>query len=725
VRFTATDKAMEARVASRPQLLSSSHAYQHDPVDRDLATSKGLGPAKRAQPGCIETALVLPATFVMGAGFGAGLTRSAAPMLRRCYMPRQHCQDREVFPGQVRSRSPISGYSSARRSHKWHRRVFWPAAPLPLLLTAFLPAAVSAGQPVALSESDFSFGLAEYTEGEAWADLDTSNLDGVFGPHRCQCPESMAPVLQPTSTGQTNIGSSNIGVTFYLGDNCYAAPASCTSLGQASFSGSQQGSAPKFSSKVVFEAATGSTSPSCTSLSASSTTLWAILTQDGKALSFSLTIDLPVSGDTVGAPTGVTAAPANQGILVSWAPPDDASLVAGYQVLCLPRPANASTAGYQSCGIVSNPEATILTPNDETQLCSALLSATARSVRVTGLTNGTAYTVAVIAIDPSGGTSAPSSPAAATPQPTISFWDKYKQAGGGASGCSVSHSGAYRSAHAIASAVSAALGFLFLLYRRRKQPSRLGKVALLSVLLIAPSVRAQESLFQDSSLDEPSLLGMPNSAFGEPTPPRADSAPKWGFQLGVSLYRPDVDGEFRNDDHPFAETFSSSRHLLSVAELDRYLPRRLGTWGVGLRVGYYRTTSAAFLTDGITRSGDQTELRLIPISLSMLYFADGLPLLQTIPLIPYAKLGLDGTTWKASSTGESSAQAGLSLGWHATAGLMLGLTFLSSSAIGAGAIADPCAIFFEWSYAAINGLGLSNALHVGDSTWFAGIAFDL
>jgi len=28
-------------------------------------------------------------------------------------------------------------------------------------------------------------------------------------------------------------------------------------------------------------------------------------------------------------------------------------------------------------------------------------------------------------------------------------------------------------------------------------------------------------------------------------------------------------------------------------------------------------------------------------------------------------------------------------------------------------------------YAAINGLGFGGTLHVGDSTWFAGITFDL
>ncbi len=593
------------------------------------------------------------------------------------------------------------------------------------MLTALLPTAAHAA-PVVLSESDFSLGLDEYNESEAWVDLDTSNLDGVFGPHRCQCPEKLAPVLQPTSTGQTDIGSSTIGVTFYLGDNCYSEPSSCTSIGQASFSASQQASAPTFKSDVVFEEATGSTSPDCTSLTAESTTLWAILTQDGKSLSFSLTIDLPVSGDTVGAPTGVTAVPANEGLLVSWSPPADASLVAGYQVLCLPRPTTASAAGYESCGLVSNPSATALTPDDETQLCSAVLSASARSVRVTGLSNGTAYTVAVIAIDPSGGTSTPSSSAVGTPEPTMSFWDKYKEAGGAATGCSLSRWDGSGAKGPLASVAIAALILFVPLYRRRKRPSRTGRIALLLVLFFTATARAQELPFQEAPLEEPPLGAQDDWALAQPAEaPRGGASPEWGFELGISLYRPDVDGELKNGAKPFANTFSSSRHLLSAAELDRYLFRRLGTWGVGLRAGYYRTTAAAFLSDGVTRSGDQTELRLIPISLSLLYFADGLPGLRTVPLIPYAKLGLDGTMWTASSTGESSAQSGLSLGWHATAGLMLGLSWLGSSPTSAGAIADPCALFFEWSYTAINGLGLSNALHVGDNTWFAGIAFDL
>jgi hypothetical protein len=55
----------------------------------------------------------------------------------------------------------------------------------------------------------------------------------------------------------------------------------------------------------------------------------------------------------------------------------------------------------------------------------------------------------------------------------------------------------------------------------------------------------------------------------------------------------------------------------------------------------------------------------------------------------------------------------------------LGLNFLGMGTINPGALADPCALFFEWDYAAINGLGFGKMLHVGDNTWFAGVTFDL
>jgi hypothetical protein len=214
-------------------------------------------------------------------------------------------------------------------------------------------------------------------------------------------------------------------------------------------------------------------------------------------------------------------------------------------------------------------------------------------------------------------------------------------------------------------------------------------------------------------------------ARAETSAPRTSAPPSWAVEVGVSWYRPAVDDELTNGNRPFAETFTSSRHPMWVVELDRYLDHRHGAWGVGLRVGYYKVSASSFLADGMTRSGDETALRLIPISASAVYRANGLPGLRVVPLIPYAKLGLDATPWTASNTGSSGSHSGMSLGWHATAGMMLGCGLFDSRGINPEGLADPCALFFEWNYAAINGLGMADSLHVGDNTWFAGIMFDL
>ena len=382
----------------------------------------------------------------------------------------------------------------------------------------------------------------------------------------------------------------------------------------------------------------------------------------------------------------------------------------------MPRPAVASAAAYDSCGLDSSTTTTGLTAADETQVCSSEIDPSATSVLFTGLVNDTSYTVAVVSIDWSGGVSALSPSTVGMPQPTLGFFDKYKDAGGAASGCSISQSPRASRTPAFWSAFLCAT---LIACRRRSRQRRLrARTSVLRtlVLLLAlgASARAENSMEQfDSDWPSESLMT------------RKGLPPDWGFELGISLYRPAIDSEFSNGAHPYADTFGSSRHLLSEAELDRYLGRRFGTWGVGLRCGYYQVTGAAFYADGKTPSGDETSLRLIPLSLSGFYRADELPGLRSVPLIPYVKAGLDGVWWTETSTGESASPTGFTPGWHVAAGIVLGLNFLGVGNNNATALPDPFALFFEWNYAAINGLGFGNKLHVGDNTWFAGVVFDL
>jgi hypothetical protein len=598
-----------------------------------------------------------------------------------------------------------------------HRpRARGPMAWFVLALFAALASVPTGAQaaPVAMTAGDFS--LAVYaSDGSAWRNLTSGDLNGFFGAHRCLCPDTLTAQLQLTSSGQADLGSSTVAVTFLLGANCATSTssASCVSIGQGTFSANQSAASPKFDSSQVFQLAAGGATVNCANLTAGSTTLWALLVQDGAALPFALSLELPVIATVVGPPTAVTAAPANNGILVAWTAPADPSQVAGYQVLCLPRPAVASTAAYESCGLTVSTGGTMMTAGDETEVCSAKLDATTKSVRLTGLVNGTSYTVAVIAVDSSGGVSALSPPATATPQPTLGFYERYKDDGGAADGCAVVPSPrSGRSGLFGVAWVLLLVGALGRRTRRRRASASVGRAAIL-LLALGATARAQDT-HDGFSGDWPS----------DAAARRTGLPPDWGFELGLSFYRPAVDSEFSNGARPFAETFSSSRHVLSEVELDRYLGHRFGTWGVGLRAGYYKVTGLSFLADG-TRSGDETALRLIPLSLSLLYRADRLVGLDSVPLIPYLKAGLDGVVWSVTSTGDSASHTSFTPGWHAAAGMALGLKFLGIGTLNPGALPEPFALFFEWDYAVVNGLGLGGKLHVGDSTWFAGAVFDL
>ena len=70
---------------------------------------------------------------------------------------------------------------------------------------------------------------------------------------------------------------------------------------------------------------------------------------------------------------------------------------------------------------------------------------------------------------------------------------------------------------------------------------------------------------------------------------------------------------------------------------------------------------------------------------------------------------------------------GGTLGWHAAAGLALVLDFLDPEA--ARDFDDEMgvnhtALVFEYTHADISGLGRSDRLHVGDTTWSLGLMFE-
>jgi hypothetical protein len=538
--------------------------------------------------------------------------------------------------------------------------------------------------------------------------LTSDELATYFSHARCACPTNLTATLAISSDAAAMLASTDtVDAQFMIGNDCDNVQATaCTPVGSAvTLSTASAGADTTVPTSAVFGVAAGGNCNGATT----STRLWAIVRLDGTRLATEPSLPLTVGGVGPSAPTDVKTVSADEGLLVSWTASADGTTLQGHQVLCAPGPATPANPAYDDSCSASVPDGSAgpFAGLDPQYLCSGLVAIGTNSVRVHGLENGRAYQVAVVAVGIDGTPSAPSVPAEGTPAPTVGFGDLYKESGGAAAGgCAVGGPGS----GGVAVALAAGAGLLIARRRRRRQGA-----AVIVVALAAAAAAGPASATTDDA-----------SAPFVATAPR----PGWNVELRFGPYRPNVDSEFADrgqSARPYEQLFSSSRHLMMQLEIDRQVSRRGGTWAAGFAVGYYNVTAAALSADLQSRAGDQTGLRLIPLSLSAVYRADSLRRRFGSPAVPYAKAGLDCTLWQISDTSQADID-GRTFGWHAAAGVTLDLSPLDPEAAASlkhESGVEQLALFAEVAYYRLDGFGSGSALRVGDTTWFAGLMLEL
>lgn len=540
--------------------------------------------------------------------------------------------------------------------------------------------------------------------------LDSDGLAHYLSQGRCLCPTNLVTKVTLDTTGAAALGSSQADVSLVVGNDCAdLAATGCTTVGQdLTLSASKTWTSVMLTTSSLFTAALGKAG--CGNLSATSSRLWAIVRVAGSRVSNPPSLAIGLGGSLATAPTAVSAESADKGLMVSWTEPKDTSAIAGYQVLCSPAGAK-ETAAYEMCTeAIPATSSGVFATLDATLVCSALVPVGQHAVRVSGLDNGTSYQVAVIAVGNDGLPSAPSQPASNSPAPTTGFEDLYRAEGGTATpGCSlaVPRGGARGGAVLLVG--------LLLAWRRR----------LRRWLLVLPFAALAASPARAGDGDEFAVAARePVTGFESPR--------VWNLELRFGPYRPDVDSELAErgaPGRPYAEMFGSSRHLMSQLEIDRQLVHRWGTLGVGFGAGYFKVSAAALTSDQQARSkGDHTALRLIPLSLSLVYRADFVPPASGIPFAPFLKAGLDAGLWSLTDSSDAGPSDGVTLGWHAAIGGAMYLDFIDPEAahsLDQDSGVNHVAVFIEWGRYALDGLGAADRLHVGDTTWLAGMMMEL
>ena len=248
--------------------------------------------------------------------------------------------------------------------------------------------------------------------------------------------------------------------------------------------------------------------------------------------------------------------------------------------------------------------------------------------------------------------------------------------------------------------------------------------ALAAGLVVCPSAHAQFSMTDDFGAE---INPQPGH--------RYHSARYFTSQVTFGPYRPDVDSEFDGKRSPYADYFGNGRHLLIQVEAAYEIWQKVGTVSLGLGAGYFSVSGPAPKADRSGQpSADKSTLMVIPVSLSAIYRFDYYLVRDDFPLVPYAKLGLDWNYWQITDgNGDIAIDSmggrarGGTLGWHAAAGLAVVIDRLDPDAAKAFDVemgVNHSALVFEYGHYDVSGLGESNRLHVGDTTWTLGLLFE-
>jgi hypothetical protein len=203
-------------------------------------------------------------------------------------------------------------------------------------------------------------------------------------------------------------------------------------------------------------------------------------------------------------------------------------------------------------------------------------------------------------------------------------------------------------------------------------------------------------------------------------------------EIRFGRYVPDADRGVSGT--PYKDTFGSGNRFYAGIEADWQLLRipYLGTLGPGFGIGYTKSSAYARTAVGMTPTGESTSLEILPMYLVGVLRADVLTRETSVPLVPYAKLGVGYALWRASNGEHTPSVGGVvgrghSYGFHGALGLMLLLDAFSAAdarTADANLGLNHSYVFGEWFLSRLDGFGNGDQLNVGTSTWTVGLAFE-
>lgn len=241
--------------------------------------------------------------------------------------------------------------------------------------------------------------------------------------------------------------------------------------------------------------------------------------------------------------------------------------------------------------------------------------------------------------------------------------------------------------------------------------------------------------------------------------PRPGTGTPQRFLLEVKFgpYLPDIDRNYTGEgfgpytnvygvtDEDGRATGAPKKGFYGALAFEYQIVNLAGPLGIGFQWSMFRDSAQALLAEppaeGSVRSeADSTRFAVMPLALQVVYRFEFVADRFGVPLVPYAKGGLNYTFWwskngnnditviKDEITGEVLDRArGGAWGFQINAGGMLRLDFLergSARSLDRATGINHTYIFGEWQFSRVNNFGRKNNINLGDSTWLLGLAVE-
>lgn len=232
------------------------------------------------------------------------------------------------------------------------------------------------------------------------------------------------------------------------------------------------------------------------------------------------------------------------------------------------------------------------------------------------------------------------------------------------------------------------------------------------------------------------------------------------FMLEVKFgpYLPDIDRKYSGEGFgPYAniygetnergETISAPKKgFYGAIAFEYQIVNLAGPLGIGFQWSMFRDKAKALLADppadeslSVRSSADSTRFTVMPLALQVVYRFELLADRFHVPLVPYAKAGLNYSFWwSKNGNGDITViedeagnvidrARGGAWGFQINAGGMLRLDFLErSTARSFDRVSgiNHTYVFGEWQFSRVNNFGRKNSINLGDSTWLVGLAIE-